>query len=193
MAAPRTTLACIKRNIGHLCHDDPREDDSKNRKTIQTAQTLQTNTMSIVNSNLESYHYTISRDHTGGAEDRKSKILADFGKKHIKAWTKISLANINSPTADPDTSAEGLKSLGGPDTRIFKDGSSTYVSTPKDIYQVLSETRRSPIAAPTQSESFPPLTPLQALSTFTPSLLPLRTTKTRHSADERSRFKAEIR
>ncbi|KAM5359735.1 hypothetical protein ACJA88_015052 [Fusarium oxysporum] len=101
----RPCTRCIKRNIAHLCHDEPRDDDSKKSQSVQTAQTAQTNTTSLLNSNLKSCHYTISRDHTKGAEDQKCKILADFGKTHIRAWTNLSLANLNSPTADPDTSA----------------------------------------------------------------------------------------
>ncbi|KAF5700482.1 regulator of drug sensitivity 2 [Fusarium mundagurra] len=175
----RPCTRCIKRNIGHLCHDEPRDDDSKNRKTIQTAQTPQTNTMSIVNSNLGSCHYTISRDHTGAAEDQKSKILADFGRKHIKAWTNLSLANMNNVTTDPDSSAGGLESLSGPDTQTLQGRSSNYVIT----YQPNSKDEgrisfRDYAAALTQSESFPPLTPLRAASISGSSLLPSRTTRT---------------
>ncbi|KAF5618857.1 uncharacterized protein FTJAE_12124 [Fusarium tjaetaba] len=157
----RPCTRCIKRNIGHLCHDEPSDNDSNNRKTIQTAQTPQTNTM----------------DHTGAAEDQKYKILADFGRKHIKAWTNLSLANMNGLTADPDSSAEGLDSLSGPNTQTFTGESSNYLITSEEFYDVLSKNRWSPIAATTQSESFSPWRPPQAPPTFRSSLLPLKDNK----------------
>ncbi|KAH7257673.1 meiosis protein SPO22/ZIP4 like-domain-containing protein [Fusarium tricinctum] len=33
---------CIKRNIGHLCHDEPRDADSKKAKSVQSTQSIQT-------------------------------------------------------------------------------------------------------------------------------------------------------
>ncbi|SCO15579.1 uncharacterized protein FFB20_14784 [Fusarium fujikuroi] len=110
----RPCTRCIKRNIGHLCHDERFDTGLQKGKSTQPGQTAQTNTTSLPNSNLEICHYTISRDHTGGAEDQKCEILADFARKHTRAWTNISLANINSPIANPETSPEGLRSLYGP-------------------------------------------------------------------------------
>ncbi|RBR04353.1 uncharacterized protein FIESC28_11578 [Fusarium coffeatum] len=38
----RPCTRCIKRNIGHLCHDEPRDVDSKKAKSVQSAQSIQT-------------------------------------------------------------------------------------------------------------------------------------------------------
>jgi hypothetical protein len=38
----RPCTRCIKRNIGHLCHDEPRDADSKKAKSVQSAQSIQT-------------------------------------------------------------------------------------------------------------------------------------------------------
>ncbi|CVL12399.1 uncharacterized protein FPRN_03605 [Fusarium proliferatum] len=107
----RPCTRCIKRNIGHLCHDEPFDNGSKKTKSVRATQNVQTNTSSLLDSNLRSFHYTISRDHAEGVEDQKYKILSDFGRKHIRAWVSLSLANINSPIADLDTSAKGHESM----------------------------------------------------------------------------------
>ncbi|KAF5711427.1 Zn(2)-C6 fungal-type DNA-binding domain-containing protein [Fusarium globosum] len=86
----RPCTRCIKRNIGHLCHSQPLDIDSQESQSVQAAHT-------VLDSNLRSGHYTISRDHTEGAEEQKYKILADFGRKHIRAWASLSFANVNSP------------------------------------------------------------------------------------------------
>ncbi|RGP64108.1 transcription factor [Fusarium longipes] len=38
----RPCTRCIKRNIGHLCHDEPRDADSKKAKSVQSTQSIQT-------------------------------------------------------------------------------------------------------------------------------------------------------
>jgi PAS domain-containing protein len=38
----RPCTRCIKRNIGHLCHDEPRDADSKKAKSVQSSQSIQT-------------------------------------------------------------------------------------------------------------------------------------------------------
>ncbi|CCT61743.1 related to transcription factors [Fusarium fujikuroi IMI 58289] len=37
----RPCTRCIKRNIGHLCHDEPRDADSKKAKSVQSTQSIQ--------------------------------------------------------------------------------------------------------------------------------------------------------
>ncbi|KAF0645256.1 hypothetical protein FPSE5266_00772 [Fusarium pseudograminearum] len=37
----RPCTRCIKRNIGHLCHDEPRDADSKKAKSVQSSQSIQ--------------------------------------------------------------------------------------------------------------------------------------------------------
>ncbi|KAK6718651.1 hypothetical protein SNK05_001793 [Fusarium graminearum] len=37
----RPCTRCIKRNIGHLCHDEPRDADSKKTKSVQSSQSIQ--------------------------------------------------------------------------------------------------------------------------------------------------------
>ncbi|QPC67317.1 hypothetical protein HYE67_009548 [Fusarium culmorum] len=37
----RPCTRCIKRNIGHLCHDEPRDADSKKAKSVQSSQSMQ--------------------------------------------------------------------------------------------------------------------------------------------------------
>ncbi|CVK94516.1 uncharacterized protein FMAN_03587 [Fusarium mangiferae] len=125
----RPCTRCIKRNIGHLCHDEPLDDDSKKSKSVHTTQTAQTNSSSLLDSNLRSCHYTISRDHTEGVEDQKCKVLADFGRKHIRTWTNVSLANTNSLTANRDTSAESRESVNGPETDAGQDGLPNLIDT----------------------------------------------------------------
>ncbi|KAF5027780.1 hypothetical protein F66182_111 [Fusarium sp. NRRL 66182] len=40
-AVADTAVMCIKRNIGHLCHDEPRDADSKKAKSVQSTQSIQ--------------------------------------------------------------------------------------------------------------------------------------------------------
>ncbi|KAF4437678.1 hypothetical protein F53441_12968 [Fusarium austroafricanum] len=195
----RPCTRCIKRNIGHLCHDEPDDADSKKAESVESNtqgllkkgpfsiggatvlsvgkfyEELEENSNwnpyrthrrppseagmhlpgTLLDSSLKSCHYTISQDHTEGAEDQKCKLLADFGRRQFGASTSLSLESVNSPTADPNTAAEYPEYYDGADPYAAYGGFSNYVGMYQQNYKAGAQAQDAPIATPGQSGSFP--------------------------------------